>query len=58
VLLGGQPGTSVAEDRVAGFRAELEAAGIAWSETLWRQRRPRLQGECRARGLRPSRSRG
>jgi len=31
VLLGGQPGTSVAEDRVAGFRAELEAAGIAWS---------------------------
>ncbi len=42
VLLGGQPGTSVAEDRVAGFRGKLEEAGIPWSETLWLQCRPRL----------------
>jgi LacI family transcriptional regulator len=42
VLLGGQPGTSVAEDRVAGFRGKLEESGIPWSETLWLQCRPRL----------------
>jgi LacI family transcriptional regulator, galactose operon repressor len=42
VLLGGQPGTTVAEDRVAGFRAELERAGIAWDDAMWLQCRPRL----------------
>ncbi len=51
VLLGGQPGTTVAEDRAAGFRCELEAAGIPWSETLWLQCRPRLlEGAEAARG--------
>lgn len=42
VLIGGQPGTTVAEDRVAGFRAELEAAGIGWDDALWLRCRPRL----------------
>lgn len=42
VLLGGQPGTTVAEDRVAGFRDELARAGIAWRDALWLQCRPRL----------------
>lgn len=42
VLVGGQPGTTVAEDRVAGFRATLEAAGIAWRDGLWLRCRPRM----------------
>ncbi|MEM7498976.1 MAG: LacI family DNA-binding transcriptional regulator [Pseudomonadota bacterium] len=41
-LIGGQPGTSVATERIAGFRAELEGAGIAYEPRLWRQCRPRL----------------
>ena len=41
-LIGGQPGTTVADDRVAGFRAEIEAAGMAWSDARWAQCRPRL----------------
>lgn len=41
-MIGGQPGTSVAQDRVAGFRAELKRAGIAWRDALWRRCRPRL----------------
>ncbi|MGI9464845.1 MAG: LacI family DNA-binding transcriptional regulator [Aestuariivirgaceae bacterium] len=42
VLVGGQPGTTVAEERVAGFKAAIEAAGITWSDDLWLQCRPRL----------------
>lgn len=42
VLLGGQTGTTVAEDRAAGFRVELEAAGLPWRDALWVQCRPRL----------------
>ncbi len=48
VLIGGQTGTTVAEDRVAGFRAELEEAGIAWSDELWLRCRPRLTEGARA----------
>lgn len=43
VLLGGAEGTTVAQDRGAGFRAALEAHGMAWSPDLWLQRRPRMQ---------------
>ena len=50
VLLGGQPGTSVAEDRVAGFRATLESAGVGWRDALWLRCRPRLvEGAAAAR---------
>ncbi|MEO1457719.1 MAG: LacI family DNA-binding transcriptional regulator [Pseudomonadota bacterium] len=50
VLVGGQPGTTVAEDRVAGFRAGLEHAGIDWEDRLWRRCRPRLiEGVAAAR---------
>ena len=42
VLLGGRPGTTVAEDRARGFREELEAAGLPWPGDLWLQCRPRL----------------
>lgn len=42
VLVGGDPGTTVAEDRLSGFRAELTAAGLAWSDDLWLRCRPRL----------------
>jgi len=42
VLIGGQSGTTVAEDRVAGFRARLGALGIPWTEDRWLQCRPRL----------------
>jgi LacI family transcriptional regulator len=42
VLIGGETGTTVAEDRVAGFRAEVTAAGIPWSDDLWIRCRPRL----------------
>lgn len=42
VLLGGRPGTTVAEDRSRGFREALEAAGIPWRDDLWLQSRPRL----------------
>lgn len=42
VMLGGQPGTTVAEDRAQGFREELEAAGLPWRADLWLQCRPRL----------------
>ena len=54
VMLGGQPGTTVSEDRAAGFRAELAAAGIAWRDTLWLQCRPRLMegAEVARRALR------
>lgn len=48
VLLGGQTGTTVAEDRVAGFRKELAEAGIGWSEDLWARCRPRLTEGARA----------
>lgn len=43
ILLGGSPGTTVAEDRVAGFREALLAAGLDWAPSLWVQCRPRLQ---------------
>jgi LacI family transcriptional regulator len=42
MLVGGEPGTTVAEERVAGFRAALETAGLAWEERLWLHCRPRL----------------
>lgn len=42
VLLGGRPGTTVAEDRSRGFREEIEAAGLPWRPDLWLQCRPRL----------------
>lgn len=42
VLLGGEPGTTVAEERLDGFRSALAAAGLPWSDTLWVQARPRL----------------
>jgi len=60
VLVGGQPGTSVAEDRVAGFRATVEAAGTPWREDLWLRCRPRMiegaevTGGALARNPRPS----
>ncbi|MEM6356448.1 MAG: LacI family DNA-binding transcriptional regulator [Pseudomonadota bacterium] len=41
-LIGGEPGTSVAAERLAGFRQEMEAAGIGFEDRLWRQCRPRL----------------
>ncbi|MEM1384394.1 MAG: LacI family DNA-binding transcriptional regulator [Pseudomonadota bacterium] len=41
-LIGGQPGTTVAADRVEGFQAELAAADIAWDPASWLQCRPRL----------------
>lgn len=34
-LVGGEPGTSVARERVDGFRAALNAAGIEWSDNFW-----------------------
>lgn len=50
VLLGGEPGTTVAEDRVKGFRTTLEAAGIAWHDDFWLRCRPRLvEGAAAAR---------
>lgn len=42
VLVGGQPGTTVSEGRVAGFRAEIENAGLAWWDDIWVKCRPRL----------------
>ncbi len=57
VLLGGQPGTTVADNRVAGFRAVLEETGILWTEARWLQCRPRLlegtETACRALALEP-----
>lgn len=41
-LIGGQPGTSVSRDRVAGFQAEIARVGIPWEDQLWRVCRPRL----------------
>ncbi len=48
VLVGGQPGTTVAEDRVTGFSEAIEAAGIAWSDDLWLQCRPILAEGAKA----------
>ncbi|GMG84627.1 LacI family DNA-binding transcriptional regulator [Paralimibaculum aggregatum] len=51
-LVGGQPGNTVAEERVAGFREALEGAGIGWDARLWRQCRPRLiEGGAATRAL-------
>lgn len=47
-LIGGAPGTSVAEDRVVGFRTALEQAGIPWTSDLWRRCQPRLVEGARA----------
>ena len=35
VMIGGMPGTSVAEDRVRGFREQLAADGVAWTDAHW-----------------------
>ncbi|MEM9047088.1 MAG: LacI family DNA-binding transcriptional regulator [Pseudomonadota bacterium] len=43
LLLGGRPGVNTADDRLEGFRAALEAAGIAWQENRWLQTPPRLR---------------
>jgi DNA-binding LacI/PurR family transcriptional regulator len=51
VLLGGQPGTTVADDRVAGFRSTLESAGVAWTDDRWLQCRPRLPDGAEAARL-------
>jgi LacI family transcriptional regulator len=48
VLLGGEPGTTVAEDRLAGFRRALRAAGLPWDDGLWVQGRARLVEGARA----------
>lgn len=49
-LIGGQPGTTVAEDRAAGFFDTLSAAGIDATPALWLQCRPRLvEGAAAAR---------
>ena len=49
-LIGGEAGTSISEDRSRGFRDELEAHGISWSDKLWCQCRPRLiEGATAAR---------
>jgi LacI family transcriptional regulator len=42
VLLGGAPGTTVADERAVGFRRALEAAGLGWREEQWVTFRPRL----------------
>ena len=34
-LVGGEPGTSVARERVDGFRTALKGAGIEWNDELW-----------------------
>ncbi len=47
-LIGGEPGTTVSAERVAGFREEIEAAGIPWRESDWRRCRPRLIEGVRA----------
>jgi LacI family transcriptional regulator len=48
VLIGGQPGTSVSEDRVAGFRAALAGAGLPFDPDDWLICRPRLVEGARA----------
>jgi len=56
-LLGGQTGNTVAEDRVAGFRAALAQAGLPWRDSHWLRFRPRLiegaEGARRALMLKP-----
>ncbi|MCI4664811.1 MAG: LacI family transcriptional regulator [Neomegalonema sp.] len=43
-MICGVPGTSVAEDRVRGFREQLSATGIEWREEAWMPGPPTAAG--------------
>lgn len=48
VLIGGVPGTSLSDERVAGYHRAMEEAGLPVSEDNWLQVRPRVSDSVAA----------